>query len=459
MSKGNAPKERARLLVKALLEYETNQGDRITNLGVNWAEDGGANLLVSATKQALFHLLKDIPEFKPTAKTRDDQVRKNICESLTKHLNQFLEILDDHRTDQQKGVGDWIFTLVLWYRGNIEENLSNLDNLWELKRSPMGLFLQSADPTSSQNNVKEIENQSETTMNNLFYDGNYYHNNQLNNEFSNSRFERSIEFDSECWVAGTSILSYFSHILKVKYPNQKIKVRIEQEDLTLRMIIDTPTGQREEIEKTFKEYGMVVIGDLKPEIFLDDPIEVMALKNKLEMAHLELRQTKELFGFARDHNQQRIESLEVQLSKLHSIIERNLHSNNHVFGVISKMSEQERATYNLSNAKFGGGFAAEGGFQVGGNLIDLSSANNLTEAAQQIQELLQQLQSQGTSVEDATQQAASDLAKQAKTNPTVMGKLVQWGRSLADTAGKTTVSTVTANIVKLALQMIGVPLP
>ncbi len=143
MSKGNAPKERARLLVKALLEYETNQGDRITNLGVNWAEDGGANLLVSATKQALFHLLKDIPEFKPTAKTRDDQVRKNIGESLTKHLNQFLGILDDHRTDQQKGVGDWTFTLRLWQRvelknaeENILRNLVELDKLWDAKRSP-----------------------------------------------------------------------------------------------------------------------------------------------------------------------------------------------------------------------------------------------------------------------------------------------------------------------------------
>jgi hypothetical protein len=271
--------------------------------------------------------------------------------------------------------------------------------------------------------------------------------------------EKSIEFPPESWVAGTSILSYFSHILKVKYPDQKIKVRIEQEDFTLRMIIETSTGHREEIEQTFGEYGRVVTGKLKLEDFLDDPIEVMALRNKLEMAEMELRQTRELLDFTRDNNQQRIESLEVQVSRLHSIIEKGLQSNNHVFGVISKMSEQERATYNLSNAKFGGGFATEGGFQAGGNLIDLSSANNLTEAAQQIQELLMQLQNQGTSVEEATQQAASDLAKQAKANPTVMGKIVQWGQSLADTAGQTTVSEVTTSVVKLTLKMLGIPLP
>jgi hypothetical protein len=273
------------------------------------------------------------------------------------------------------------------------------------------------------------------------------------------KVERSIEFLPEHWEAGTSILSYFSRVLNVKYPNKKIKVRIEQEGLTLRMIIDTPNGEKEEIEKTLDEYGLVVAGKMEPESFLSDPFQVMALKQKLEIANLEFRQTKNLLDFTRDNSQQRIESLEVQVNKLHSIIEKGLQSGNHVFGVISKMTEQDKSNYNLSNAKFGGGFAAEGGFQVGGNLIDLSSANNLTDAAQEIQELLQQLQGQGVSMEDAKQQAASDLAKQAKDNKNVMGKLVNWGQSLADTASKTTVSEVAKGVVKISLQMLGIPLP
>lgn len=273
------------------------------------------------------------------------------------------------------------------------------------------------------------------------------------------RVERSIEFPAEYWEAGTSILSYFSRVLRVKYPSQKIKVRIEQEGLTLRMIIDTPTGEKEKIEKTLEEYGLVVTGKIRPENFLSNPFEAMALKNKLEIADLELRQTRQLLDFTRDNSQQRIESLEVQLNKLHSIIENGLQSGNHIFGVMGKMAEQDKSTYNLSSAKFGGGFAAEGGFQVGGNLIDLSSAGNLSDAAQQIQELLQQLDGQGVSIEDAKQQAASELAKQAEANPTIMGKLGKWGQSLADTAGKTTVSEAVKSVVKLALQMSGIPLP
>jgi hypothetical protein len=212
------------------------------------------------------------------------------------------------------------------------------------------------------------------------------------------KIERSIEFSAEYWQAGTSILSYFSHILSVKYPNQNIKVRIEQEGLSLRMIIDTLTGEREKIEKTLEEYGLVVTGKIQPESFLSDPFEVMALKNKLEMAALELRHTKQLLDFTRDNSQQKIESLEVYVNQLYSIIEKGLQSGNHVFGAIGKMAEQDKSKYNLSNSKFGGGFATEGGVQVGGSLIDLSSASNLTDAAQQIQELLQQLEEQGISI-------------------------------------------------------------
>lgn len=266
------------------------------------------------------------------------------------------------------------------------------------------------------------------------------------------RVERSIEFSPEYWQAGTSILSYFSHVLSVKYPSQKIKVRIEQEGLNLRMVIETSTGEREEIEKTLKEYGLVITGKLQPEKFLSDPSEVMALKNKLEVANLELRLT-------RDNSQQRIESLEVHVNRLYSIIENGLQTGNHVAGAIKTMAEQDKSRYDLRSAKFGGGFAAEGGFQVGGNLIDLSSDCNLSDAAQQIQELLHQLEGQGVSIEDAKQQAASELAKQVKANPTIRENLVKWGQSLVDTAGKTTVSEAVKGVIKLAAQMSGIPLP
>jgi hypothetical protein len=119
----------------------------------------------------------------------------------------------------------------------------------------------------------------------------------------------------------------------------------------------------------------------------------------------------------------------------------------------------KNTNYDLKGSKFGGGFAAEGGIQTGGTLIDVSSTNNLTEAAQQIQELLQQLQTQGMNENEAQKQAAQDLAKQAEQNPTLMGKLIQWSKSMADTASKTTVSEATKGVVQLALGIAGISLP
>jgi Leucine-rich repeat (LRR) protein len=157
----------------------------------------------------------------------------------------------------------------------------------------------------------------------------YYLNQNTENDFL--KIERSIEFPPEYWTAGNSILSYFSHILSIKYPNQNIKVKIEQEGLLLRMIIDTPEGQRELIEQTLNEYGMVIAGKLLPESFLNNPFEVMALENKLETMKLELRQSeklraleKEMYSILSDKDRQRIDSLEVKVDQLSDMLEKSL---------------------------------------------------------------------------------------------------------------------------------------
>jgi hypothetical protein len=133
------------------------------------------------------------------------------------------------------------------------------------------------------------------------------------------QIERSIEFPPEYWTAGNSILSYFSHILSVKYPDQNIKVKIEQEGLLLRMIIDTPEGKTETIEQTFTDYIMVISRKLPPESLLTDPFEVMALKNKLQIAEMELRISRENFAAFKDDSRQRIDSLEVKVNQFYSL--------------------------------------------------------------------------------------------------------------------------------------------
>lgn len=271
---------------------------------------------------------------------------------------------------------------------------------------------------------------------------------------------RSLEFPPEHRDAGTSILTYFSHILRVKYPGVDVKVRIEQDGLTLRMIINTPTGQKEKIERTLVEYGLVVLGKMPADLFLSDPIEVMALRNKIDIVNLELRHARDLLKFNQDNNQDRINSLEGEMSRLHALIERAFHSKDKTMGVIDKMTTHKVKSYDFRGARFGGGFANEGGFQTGGVSIDISStSDDLSEAAQKIQELLRQIQTEGRSLKEAQQQVAEDLSKQAKNDPIIRSKLVKWSKSLVDTAAKDTISEAAKDAMKLGLRMAGIPMP
>jgi outer membrane murein-binding lipoprotein Lpp len=91
-------------------------------------------------------------------------------------------------------------------------------------------------------------------------------------------------------------------------------------------------------------------------------------------------------------------------------------------------------------SKFGGGFAAAGGMQIGGTLNDLSETQDLAEAASKIQELMAQFQGQDVPADVAQDEAAKKLAEQAQQDPTLMGKLVSWGKELSGDASKAATS-------------------
>ncbi|NJL41262.1 MAG: hypothetical protein HC899_34505 [Leptolyngbyaceae cyanobacterium SM1_4_3] len=103
----------------------------------------------------------------------------------------------------------------------------------------------------------------------------------------------------------------------------------------------------------------------------------------------------------------------------------------------------------------GGGnyIESNSGTYVQGNYVTMNQ--DLAHAAAQIQDLIEQLQRQGVTVDVAQEQVAKDMATQAQTNSTVKDKLLKWGQSLGDA----TVSDVVKGAVKLAIRSAGIPLP
>jgi hypothetical protein len=110
---------------------------------------------------------------------------------------------------------------------------------------------------------------------------------------------RSIEFPAEYHQAGLGILSYFGTVLREKCPEENAKVTIEQDGMTVRLIIHSENGNRETIEKVLHEYQMVVQGSLPPEEFFHSGLKVIELKSEIRIAHARLETQKDFIEHQR----------------------------------------------------------------------------------------------------------------------------------------------------------------
>lgn len=155
---------------------------------------------------------------------------------------------------------------------------------------------------------------------------------------SEVKIKRSIKFPPELKQAGISILSYFSHILSAKYPDMEVSVTIEQTDDKVTLIIDSPEGECERIEKDLAAYGLIVIGEKSPEELLNDPLEIIRLKNKLEIAALELRQTRELLYSERQQYNARIHQLEETTKNIWSLLDKGEYEKRELLSIFKELN-------------------------------------------------------------------------------------------------------------------------
>lgn len=111
---------------------------------------------------------------------------------------------------------------------------------------------------------------------------------------NNTRIIRTIEFPHGYYHAGVGILSYFDKILREKHPDSSAKVKIIQEDLIVKMVIETGSGDKEIIERTLNDYGQVVSGRIAPQDFLDTNLQVIELRAELNIAATRIKMQEDL---------------------------------------------------------------------------------------------------------------------------------------------------------------------
>ena len=139
------------------------------------------------------------------------------------------------------------------------------------------------------------------------------------------------------------------------------------------------------------------------------------------------------------HYQQQTQSLRENINNLHNILQQQTE-------VQKLMAETPK--YDLRGSKFGGGFAGDGGTQIGGILNDYSSKQSLDEAVAEIQQLLKQLEETNpTATETEKMIVAAKAADEIKNNPTLKARVIGALKSGGTEAFKEAVDNPLVNVL------------
>lgn len=144
---------------------------------------------------------------------------------------------------------------------------------------------------------------------------------------SSEPISRSISLSRQYYQAGLGILNYVGTILRQRYPDRSIKVRVEQNhqlgELMIRLLVEAPDDMRATIERDLELYGLVVVEQMVPEELLPNPMDVQALRRKLDLIRTELSLEREhLLSSQRSGQlqQERVTSLGTDVAEFHRLI-------------------------------------------------------------------------------------------------------------------------------------------
>ncbi|WP_299256927.1 hypothetical protein [uncultured Kushneria sp.] len=138
-------------------------------------------------------------------------------------------------------------------------------------------------------------------------------------EQNSSVVDRCIVFPPEYHQAGLDILNFFGTYLREQYPEESASVKIEQNGLNVRMIIETESGHSETVEKALHEYELIVSGVEPPEKFAKSDKLILELKNELRIAQFRLESQQDLIGMQNNRIDQLLSIVGNGLSQKHQV--------------------------------------------------------------------------------------------------------------------------------------------
>ena len=136
----------------------------------------------------------------------------------------------------------------------------------------------------------------------------------------NQVINKSIEFPAEYHQAGIGILNFFSTYLNENYPDQDATVRIEQNGLKVRMIVESGDGSPEIIEKALHEYEQIMSGSQSATKFTQNEKLVLELRNEVRVAKFRIESQQDIIAL-QNH---KIQSSEDRIDTLLGIVGEGL---------------------------------------------------------------------------------------------------------------------------------------
>ncbi|QSX41374.1 hypothetical protein [Shewanella cyperi] len=173
--------------------------------------------------------------------------------------------------------------------------------------------------------------------------------------------ERSIHFTPEYYQAGLNILSYFGTYLREQYPEENASVKIEQNGLKVRMVIESEDGQTETVEKALHEYELIITGAKQPASILSNDKIILELKNELRIAQFRIESQKDLIGMQNGRIDQLLNIIGDGLSQKNRLmvdfkpnitLSNNLSINQNIAAALSNINELMNELPNSNDAYF-----------------------------------------------------------------------------------------------------------
>jgi hypothetical protein len=127
-------------------------------------------------------------------------------------------------------------------------------------------------------------------------------------------FDKYIEFPPEYYLAGVNILTFFGTYLKEQYPNEEAKVRIEQDNTVVRLIIETKNGKSKVIEKALEEYQLIISGQMTPESITQNNKLNFDFHNELRIAQFRIESQRDIMQFQNNKIDKLLDILTIALT-------------------------------------------------------------------------------------------------------------------------------------------------